>query len=701
MSFSSFNPGQEFVLKGRRYVVDQVGPRGVAARPAEPAPLEVLTRVEFEAALKRDEFQPVDLFSNEQSAKADVELMATKGVSEYSPQARRAVALRKKYLEAVCPTGRLRCARALLGKALFEVWSQLPVDFRGDAPPSVSSFYEWRRAWINSSFCDAAIVPRVDLRGRRPALVQAALKPVLKRFAEEFYATSRRPTLAETHRQALAEVKSLNRLRPPGDKIKEPTLLQVRRAIDELHPYSVLERRYGKAKARARTAIYRAGPGASRLLERVEVDHTQMDVYCVAAGTHAPLGRPWLTVLIDVATRMIVGAWISFHRPNSNTVLRVLKQGILRKEPLLARLKLKGEWPVHGLPIALVMDNGLEFHSGALEAAAEDLGMTLVFCPSHEPRFKGVIERFMRTINTGLIHTLPGSTFSNPNDRGEYDSKGCAVLTVDELTYLVFKWIVEVYSVTLHRGLNAAPLQAWKDLEAIAPPQMPRRPEVLDVYLRPTHTRALSSKGIEINSLFYVCRELDELRLQNGLRPQDVRLQVKANPDNLGSIEVLHPETDSYFTAKCTRPEYAEGTSLEQHKFIKKTARKKYEQLNLMTGLLAAKKELREEAERIMKLDHRAQGKSLAGDDQAAVAGEGRRANSQVNKAKRLKGSKDARQAAVEELMHVDEQLTATALADSIEEASEPAAQLATGRGARFKPFAEVQAFSPDQQELI
>lgn len=102
-----------------------------------------------------------------------------------------------------------------------------------------------------------------------------------------------------------------------------------------------------------------------------------------------------------------------------------------------------------------------------------------------------------------------------------------------------------------------------------------------------------------------------------------------------------------------------------------------------------------------MKLDHRAQGKSLAGDDQAAVAGEGRRANSQVNKAKRLKGSKDARQAAVEELMHVDEQLTATALADSIEEASEPAAQLATGRGARFKPFAEVQAFSPDQQELI
>ncbi len=702
MSFSSFNPGQEFVLKGRRYVVEQSGPRGVTARPAEPASLQMLTRADLEAAFKHDELQIVDLLSHEQNGNANVELVPPKGVSEYSPQARKAVALRKKFLEAVCPTGRMRCARALLGKALFEVWSQLPNDIRGDAPPSVSSFYEWRRDWINSGFCDSAIVPRIDLRGRRPVEIQKDLKEILHRLAEEFYATGERPTVAESHRQALEAVRKLNRLRAPGEQIPKPTLIQMRRAIDGLDPSVVLQRRHGKAFARARTRVYRAGPGASRLLERVEVDHTRMDVICIAKETGTVIGRPWLTVLIDVATRMIVGVWISFHTPNANTVLRVLKQAIRRKEELVAEFRLKGEWPAYGLPLVLIMDNGKEFHSASLEAAAEDLGITLVYCPSREPRFKGVVERFMRTINTGLVHMLPGTTFSDIEDRGEYDSEAHALLTIDEVRRFVFKWIVEVYSVNLHRGLGAAPLQRWKELEKIAPPQMPRRPEVLDVYLRPLHTRALSSKGIEINSLFYVCRELDDLRLRYGLKSKNSRLQVRANPDDLGTIEVLHPEENTYFKAKCTRPEYADGVSLEYHKFYKREARKKYDKLDLMTGLLAAKAEMREEVEKIMKSGRKSKPRAKAGELQEVGEFDGAPHESTTAGARRSKGSLDSRKAATERLKHLDEQLTAAALADSIEEASDPATQPATGgRGARFKPFAEVQAFRPDQQELV
>jgi putative transposase len=701
MNFSSLNPGQEFVLDGQNYVVEQSGPRGVTARSTEPTTAKVLTRSELEAAFKRDTLKFKDLFAEKQDDASDATAAIPMGLHEYGSEARKVAALRKRFLLVLCPTGRMTFSRKHIPAAIFEVWSQLPVEQREAAPPSVSSVYEWRRDWINSSFSDAALAPRYDLRGRRPAEVQKDLKGVLLRLADEFYATGERPTVAEAHRQAQEAVRKLNRLRPPGNQIPEPKLIQMRRAIDALHPYSVLERRYGKAHARARTRVYRAGPGASRLLERVEVDHTRLDVICRAKETGTILGRPWLTVLIDVATRMIVGVWISFHTPNANTVLRVLKQAIRRKEELLAEFQLEGEWPAHGLPLSLIMDNGKEFHSAALEAAAEDLGMTLIYCPSKEPRFKGVVERFMRTINTGLVHMLPGTTFSDVEDRGEYDSEARALLTIDEVRGFVFKWIVEVYSVTLHRGLNAAPLQRWKELEAVAAPQMPRDPAVLDLYLRPLHTRALSNKGIEINSLFYVCRELDDLRLHNGLKAKDLRLHVRANHDDLGSIEVLHPDENTYFKAKCTRPEYADGVSLEQHKFYKREARKKYDQLDLMTGLLAAKAELREAVEKIMKSGRKSKPKDKSDDMQAISGSDGMRGESKGAGLKRAKGGLDSRKAATERMKHVDDQLTSTALADSIEAGAELAAQEATGRGARFKPFAEVQAFSPDQHEIF
>jgi putative transposase len=42
-------------------------------------------------------------------------------------------------------------------------------------------------------------------------------------------------------------------------------------------------------------------------LEVVQIDHTLVDVVVVDELERLPLGRPWLTLAIDVASRMVNG----------------------------------------------------------------------------------------------------------------------------------------------------------------------------------------------------------------------------------------------------------------------------------------------------------------------------------------------------------------------------------------------------------
>ena len=83
-------------------------------------------------------------------------------------------------------------------------------------------------------------------------------------------------------------------------------------------------------------------------LERVECDHTMLDLIVVDTETRLPLGRPWLTVMLDIHSRMVHGIYLSFNLSSCLSVIQCLRQAI----------KPKGY--VREL---LVVDNGEDFRS--------------------------------------------------------------------------------------------------------------------------------------------------------------------------------------------------------------------------------------------------------------------------------------------------------------------------------------------------
>jgi putative transposase len=79
-------------------------------------------------------------------------------------------------------------------------------------------------------------------------------------------------------------------------------------------------------------------------------------------------------------------------------------------------------------------DNGADFKGEALRRGCEDYGIRIEFRPPGRAHFGGHIERPIGTLMQ-RVHTLPGTTYSNPLERGDYRSEKAACLTLKELEY--------------------------------------------------------------------------------------------------------------------------------------------------------------------------------------------------------------------------------------------------------------------------
>ena len=137
---------------------------------------------------------------------------------------------------------------------------------------------------------------------------------------------------------------------------------------------STVARRWARHRDEQAAALAKApgaqiAPGslvATRPLEIVQIDHTQSDAFVVDPWFRRTIGRPWLTLAIDVATRCVVGFYLGMERPNAATVALLLSRIALPKAAWLAAIGAEAQWPMQGIPQVLHLDNAAEFKSRAL-----------------------------------------------------------------------------------------------------------------------------------------------------------------------------------------------------------------------------------------------------------------------------------------------------------------------------------------------
>jgi len=293
-----------------------------------------------------------------------------------------------------------------------------------------------------------------------------------------------------------------------------PSPTTIRQRADRLDEYLRVKCREGEKKAKYRLKPMPGHIAAAKLLETVQIDHTLADITLVSElDPTVVVGRPWVTLAIDVASRMVVGVYISFEPPSAVSVGMCLTNAILPKSDFLAKLGLTGEWPVNGIMERIHTDNGREFHSEALQRGCSELGIDMQQRPVGSPHYGGIIERLIGTF-MGKCRLLPGTTQRNVSERGDYDAEGNAVMTLSQFTAFFVNEIVNVYHLTKHRTLEVPPLVKWRDLAAEQnvgrPLPLGYEHWQLPVLFYPFEMRKIRRTGIEFQTRFYWSDELAE-----------------------------------------------------------------------------------------------------------------------------------------------------------------------------------------------
>lgn len=465
-------------------------------------------------------------------------------------------------------------------------------------PPSFTTLYNWvRKVTLNDDY--RALIPRYDRRGPRHPRQDPRVIELFEEAVKSSFDQSPQANVKEAIAKVERIIEQENTLRPASSRYKLPSKATFHRMFARFDEYDKTILREGKRIAARKFKLAGAGPVTTRILERVEIDHTPLDLFLIDEKTKLPLGRPTLTIVLDHHSRMPLGYHLGFNTPSTAAVLAALRHAILpkKKRKSTINLVIHGDWPCFGIPEIIVVDNGLEFHGKSLEQVAFILGILIQYCPKKEPQFKGVVERYLKTINYSFVHLLPGTSYAKYYQRGDYDPQEHAVLTLSEFKELFEKWLIDVYANTVHRTLNTTPLEKWNSSAKSYTPRLPRSLNQLTAEIAISCKRRLQHYGIRLHGLEYSHDDLAPILRRFG---PGVQVTVTYDTNDLGTIRVFEPGSNEVSHVAYAKDfEYANGLMLDQHKLIRGELEREGRSAEESSGLLGKKGELNDKIEEL------------------------------------------------------------------------------------------------------
>ncbi|MGJ0505094.1 MAG: Mu transposase C-terminal domain-containing protein [Methylocystis sp.] len=384
----------------------------------------------------------------------------------------------------------------------------------------------------------SSVEPRALGRRRDTLVLDDKREKLIAATIREIYMKPERPTMTYLIEQV--------RARCAQKGLPLPDRRTIKARVDRIDRRTVALKRKDLRGAKATKAVL-GQYVASRPLEVVQIDHTEVDVFLVDEKTRETTKkRPWLTLAIDVFTRMVVGFHLSMDKPSRVSLGLCMLNAVYDKSAWLKEREIDASWPAAGLPEAVHADNGADFRSRAFAWACREEGIKLIFRPPGAPHYGGHIERLIGTM-MGRVHFYPGSTFANPIARQGNKPGRFAAMTFREFECALGWEIAGRYNEEIHSALLRPPIAVWREHEASLALRMPKDRMAFWVSFLPDAHRTLRPDGIWLHDIPYWSNAL------SGLvgRAKD-ELLVKFDPRDVSRIFVQHP--DGRFLEARARP---------------------------------------------------------------------------------------------------------------------------------------------------
>lgn len=409
-----------------------------------------------------------------------------------------------------------------------------------------TTLYRWINRYRETGLLQS-LVPLSSMRGPKGQVrIDEQSELITKHAIETMYLTKQKLPVKDVYREIVKRCKNAD-VTPPHENT-------VRNRIKRLSKEHIVAKRESRQIAdRKYKNTDGMFPEGTFPLDVVQIDHTPMDIILVDEVERKPIGRPYLTLAIDVYSRMVMGFYIALEAPSYFSVSQCLSNGILSKERYLQKIGVEGEWKIWGIPKAIHMDNAQEFRSEALKRFCEQYGITIMMRPVARPQFGGHIERLIGT-TMKEVHTLPGTTFSNIIQRGQYKSDKEAAMTLGELERWMGEFIVNVYHKRVHSSINMTPEEKFEEgvfgtdeFPGTGLPFHVADEKRLKIDLLPGLERTVQQHGVMIDKIKYYSDVLRRWINSEDERGGARKFLFKVDPRDISEIYFFDPELKEYF----------------------------------------------------------------------------------------------------------------------------------------------------------
>ncbi|WP_178861941.1 Mu transposase C-terminal domain-containing protein [Thiomicrorhabdus cannonii] len=411
------------------------------------------------------------------------------------------------------------------------------------------------------------------------------LEDQTERFVQEAikeYLNIKQPKVTDVYRDMKYKIMALNKQnRENGiDEVIEcPHINTLRNRIKKIPTSAIATQRLGKKGREQFRPIKGKFPKTLKPLQIVQLDHTPLDVIVVDDENRMEIGRPTVTLAIDSFSRVVVGFFITLEKPSALLAGCCLTHAILDKKSWMLEHEVPGDYPVFGIPDVVHTDQGAEFFSKAFLRACESRNITVMKRPAGTPRYGPYIERAFKSFNSGGIHSLPGTTKSKHEDRGEYKSEQHAAMTLKELETWFTEFIVNVYHQEVHSEIGMPPIAKY-EMGILGNDKLPGRglppkiddPMRLKIEFLPYEEKTVQKYGIKMKGITYKHDVLRKwIKQQDNTTKATRKFYVHYDPRDMSKVFFYDPDMNSYIAIPYNNTSHP-AISLWELKALKKKA---------------------------------------------------------------------------------------------------------------------------------
>lgn len=406
--------------------------------------------------------------------------------------------------------------------------------------------YRWLRRYWQFGKCENALSGRYDLCGgpgkaktfngkrngrtRTRSLGEGVpitdqTKSLFRTILESFYFDENKYEFDYAYNQLLIAC-GVKIPASPQDLINVPTERQFKYFMQkEYTPIEVTRKREGEisylkdfSPSLGTSTAEVPGPGYL-----YQIDATIADVYLVSEQDRTEIiGRPTMYFVVDVFSRAIVGMYIGLENPSWVSAMEALSNAMADKVAYCAAHDIEithDVWPMRGLPENIIGDKG-EMLGRHVEVLSKSFHVDIQNTPAYRADWKGVVERYFRTVQTKMKPFVEGYVTKSPIGKKRHgnDYRQDGTLTLKQFTKMIIKIVLHynndnvVSSYDIDSGipkkLPANPLTLWNwGIEYRT--GMLRRPdsELVKVNLLPHTNATVTEHGLKLFGCYYSCKQ--------------------------------------------------------------------------------------------------------------------------------------------------------------------------------------------------